>query len=591
MKKFILVIMMMIPMLMMSQTPISPGPVSGTWNLAGSPYMINGEIYIEAGATLTIEAGVEVRFTGWYKFIVHGSIMAEGTESNMILFTADDSDEHWHGIRFIESTETSLLDYCIVEYGETDLTFGSFPDNSGGGILIYMCPIASISIKNSIIRNNQSWNGGGISCHESNATVENCEIIFNDAEQGGGIEISTNSSISITNSTIANNFAGTSSGGGISCFISSSLELINNTIIHNTSTAGGGGIFLHEPVSYIVERNIFAHNTGNNGGGIHFNQYNTPGSFSDNTIAYNQSTINGGGLYFGDGAWLPSLESNIIYFNTVNSFPNQICISSLNDILEIAYCNIQDSTAGFSGGGAASVSLENCVYGDPLFTDPMNDDFSLSWANYPEPDNTRSVCIDAGCEGVVEPDGTCNDIGVEFFFQQLDVPEATSPLSVSETSFIAKWDPAFGALYYLLDVAEDYAFTNFIYEDQEVYDLEFLVEDLVYGQTYFYRIRAENTALTSDYSNIMDNSSFVYVNELENNEPEIFTFHHKLQINTRPNLKSTNEVQIYNTAGQLIFQDHIQPGSNTIDLGISNQIIIVKVTIEGKAFQQKLMIH
>ena len=133
MKKTILLIMMMAPIIMMSQTQVPSGPVSGTWDLSGSPYMVNGEIYIGELATLVIEPGVEVRFTGWYKFIINGSLMAEGTDTDNILFTSDDSNEHWHGLRFVESNQTSVLDYCIVEYGETVLTtgIGVFPENAG----------------------------------------------------------------------------------------------------------------------------------------------------------------------------------------------------------------------------------------------------------------------------------------------------------------------------------------------------------------------------------------------------------------------------------------------------------------------------
>ena len=275
MKKFILLIIMMIPIIMMSQTPVPAGPVSGTWNLAGSPYMVNGEIYIEEAATLVIEPGVEVRFTGWYKFIINGSLMAEGTEAANILFTADDNNEHWYGLRFIESNKTSVLDYCIVEYGETVLTtgMGVFPENAGGGILVSMCPDASISIKNSIIRNNEAFDGGGILCNESSITVENCEISSNNAvSNGGGMNIIFNSSLIMTNSIIANNSA-ENEGGGLICYIQGSLELINNTFIHNSCQNGGGGLCIYTPMSFNIEQNIIAHNSAYEGGGIYCTNY------------------------------------------------------------------------------------------------------------------------------------------------------------------------------------------------------------------------------------------------------------------------------------------------------------------------------
>jgi len=45
-----------------SQTPVPPGPVSGTWTAGGTPYQIQGDINIPNGQTLTIEAGVIVEF-------------------------------------------------------------------------------------------------------------------------------------------------------------------------------------------------------------------------------------------------------------------------------------------------------------------------------------------------------------------------------------------------------------------------------------------------------------------------------------------------------------------------------------------------
>ncbi len=35
----------------------------GTWDLAGSPYILNGDVTVEQGMTLTIEVGVEVKPT------------------------------------------------------------------------------------------------------------------------------------------------------------------------------------------------------------------------------------------------------------------------------------------------------------------------------------------------------------------------------------------------------------------------------------------------------------------------------------------------------------------------------------------------
>src|SRR3972149_12202018 len=61
-----------------SQTSIPAGNVSGTWNLAGSPYQIQGSIQIPDGQTLTIDPGVTVDFQGTYKLNVQGRLLAIG---------------------------------------------------------------------------------------------------------------------------------------------------------------------------------------------------------------------------------------------------------------------------------------------------------------------------------------------------------------------------------------------------------------------------------------------------------------------------------------------------------------------------------
>ena len=45
-----------------ASTVVPPGEVSGTWSVAGSPYVVQGDVEIPAGDTLVIEPGVTVQF-------------------------------------------------------------------------------------------------------------------------------------------------------------------------------------------------------------------------------------------------------------------------------------------------------------------------------------------------------------------------------------------------------------------------------------------------------------------------------------------------------------------------------------------------
>jgi len=83
-----------------AQTHIPTGYVSGTWTATSSPYIIDGEITLDTFDLLTIEPGVDVEFSGHYKFIVHGRLLAEGTGTDSIHFYPQDTTTGWHGLRF-----------------------------------------------------------------------------------------------------------------------------------------------------------------------------------------------------------------------------------------------------------------------------------------------------------------------------------------------------------------------------------------------------------------------------------------------------------------------------------------------------------
>ncbi len=620
MKKILLLIITVVPLLVIAQTQIWPGPVSGTWDFAGSPYMVNGEIVINETTSLTIEPGVEVGFAGWYQFFVSGSLMANGTEADSILFTANVTTVRWHGIRFINNSDSSILDYCIIEYGLTDMDGANFPDNSGGGILLLNSPDASIMINNSVIQHNEAYYGGGIECDNANPIIENCHITYNTAVYcGGAMQLYSDCSPVIKNSTLAYNYS-TLDGGAVECDMGCSPEFIDNSIIHNTAgqwgggfclnyaagpefignsithnTAGdwGGGFCLAHVDGFIAKRNLIAYNSAKGSGGIDF-YYSAGELLSNNTIVYNTAGDWGGGGIGVDPGCIPSFTSDILYFNHTNGLPDQVRLADSTSIPSFRYCDIQDSTAGFSGPGGASFSgtYLNCIDSDPLFADTLNDDFSLTWENYPQPDSTRSPCIDAGIPGFPDPDSTRNDIGAYYFFQQLDIPEALDPVSITSSSFIAVWSSAFGAIGYHLDVALDDAFTNLVYDNIEIVgDTTYFVDGLDESTTYYYRANSYNNALTSIYSNTQSVSTYaVSVEESDNDAIEIYSSHHNVFVNINQTITSPGEIKIYNTVGRLLTHQQIYSGSNTIDPGVTDQIIIVKVIVEGKVYHKKLLI-
>lgn len=95
------------------------------WSTVNSPYIVARDVTVKRGATLTIEAGVQVRFDGYYSLIIEGILIANGTNSKggaaaHIVFTSSKSYpdiRDWKGIKFYNTNDDkSILKYVRIEY-------------------------------------------------------------------------------------------------------------------------------------------------------------------------------------------------------------------------------------------------------------------------------------------------------------------------------------------------------------------------------------------------------------------------------------------------------------------------------------------
>ena len=207
-------------------TQIPAGSVSGTWSADKSPYFVNGDIQVPQNASLTIQPGVKVFFTGPYGLTVgkKAKFTAQGTAVAPIEFTAWNRDIGWTGLRFINSGSDDVLSYCSLSWAKKTAGFLSTTENSisdaneadthGGAIYCYL---SDVTIDNCRLTNNLGDCGGAIYCDSSWLMIRNTLIANNssagNAPRCGGICANTYGTPTLENCTIVNNSPGGISAG------------------------------------------------------------------------------------------------------------------------------------------------------------------------------------------------------------------------------------------------------------------------------------------------------------------------------------------------------------------------------------------
>jgi len=419
------------------------GDVWGTWTRENSPYNVIGEIRVPPGSTLVIEPGILVNFEGHYKFIVDSlaTLLAVGTETDSIFFTAEDSVTGWHGIRFMYSHRDCQLSYCRMEFGRA---MGDSLDAAGGALFCYY---SSPEISSNTIRSDSAVWGGGIYCEGSNSVISGNAILENAAYQGAGIycrfstigvvnnDIRRNSAFyngggifsdvdaepMISANTISDNRA--SDGGGIACAFSRAT-ISDNIISGNSVTRGvsaGGGIWCYG-CSPLISRNVIKKNSADwSGGGICC----TNGSDAvilHNIICWNSAASKGGAIYSNTYSG-PRVTNNTISANSADK-GGGLCTERYSTAA-VLNCILWADTAvegpeiylaytGFVGVSYSDVQGgwegEGNIHVNPRFVGPEREDFHLRY---------RSPCIDAGVPDSLDPDGTRSDMGAFYFDQDL----------------------------------------------------------------------------------------------------------------------------------------------------------------------------
>jgi len=343
--------------------------------------------------TVLVQPGTYVENINYNgKLITVGSLFLTTQDTTYISQTVIDANMSGRVVTFI-SGENSLALLC----GFT-ITKGFTIEGAG----IYCRSGSSPSLDNLMITSNYAdYDGGGISCElGSSPSLDNVTISGNQALRGGGIYLSSSSSPNLQNVAITGNTA-SGKGGGIYCSDYSSPSLQYVTISGNSlfsADSEGGGIYCSYESNLSIENATITGNDADSGGGIYCIYATT---ILRNCILWNDSQPE---IYIDLGGSVTATYSDI------------------------------------EGGTGQTWFGTGCIDSDPLFADPGNGDYHLSWANFPIPDATMSPCIDTGDPlSPSDPDGTTIEMGSYYFNQFLnaeftaDITNGEFPLMVNFT--------------------------------------------------------------------------------------------------------------------------------------------------------------
>ena len=118
---------------------------------ADNPHIVNTDLVVPAGVTLTIEPGVELYFAPDASLIVYGRLSAAGTPTQTLLFTRRDAGTYWGAIAIIDSRVDNRITHAVIEY-----TCEGLPQPRSHGVSAYN---SQVTLADSVLRYTQASAG------------------------------------------------------------------------------------------------------------------------------------------------------------------------------------------------------------------------------------------------------------------------------------------------------------------------------------------------------------------------------------------------------------------------------------------------
>lgn len=113
-----------------------------TWD-SKLPYIIYQSVSIEEGVNLTLAPGTRLFFHSNATMNVKGTLTANGTKRDSIVFTSDRLEKlysevpgQWNGIHFYPNSENSKINYAIIKNGVAGITVDSLSKNASPKLVL-----------------------------------------------------------------------------------------------------------------------------------------------------------------------------------------------------------------------------------------------------------------------------------------------------------------------------------------------------------------------------------------------------------------------------------------------------------------------
>jgi hypothetical protein len=327
----------------------------------------NGDTVIVADGTYTGPGNRDIGFLG--KAI---TVRSQSGPENCVIDCNGTEDERHRGFHFHngEGSDSIVAGMTITNGVGPEEKFSyrrhSWMDSVGGAIF---CDNSSPTVTNCVITDNYAYDdGGGIYCRDSSPTIFNCIIEDNTADSSGagiyGCDGTIANCIIRYNVGYVYPLPDASVGGGLAYCDG---NIVNCTITGNSTEIGGG---LASCNGSIINSIIAGNFSELKSGGL----YRCNGSIINCTIVNNKTDGDGGGVYRSQG----SITNCIVWGNIADEYPQ--LYSTIP-----SYSCVQDWT----GGGLGNIDA------DPCFTEPGYWDAG-AWVEGDYRLLGGSLCIDAG---------------------------------------------------------------------------------------------------------------------------------------------------------------------------------------------------